>query len=294
VNIGARVIPLEDPVQHARVPLQALYPTRAPAAAETIGPYAVELARDAAPAGDPMPLVLVSHGNGASPWVHRDLALHLAREGFAVAMVEHPGNSRSDNSLSGTVANLENRPRHLALAIDAVLADPVIGPRIAPRGPRSIGAIGQSIGAYSVLALAGGTPSAAPHETPDRKPRRLEVAHDDRVGALVLLTPAAFWFAAPGALAAVDVPILLRAGGSDDVTPPQVHAELIRRGVQDPGKVDASVVANAGHFSFHSPFPPAMVRPDFPAAHDPPGFDRAAYQPVLARTVTAFLRANLR
>jgi hypothetical protein len=53
-------------------------------------------------------------------------------------------------------------------------------------------------------------------------------------------------------------------------------------------------VPDAGHFAFWGPVPPLLASPSFLPGQDPPGFDRAAYQPVLARTVTAFLRAHLR
>lgn len=42
-----------------------------------------------------------------------------------------------------------------------------------------------------------------------------------------------------------------------------------------------------------SPFPDAMMRPDFPPAHDPPGFDRTLFQPILSREIAGFLRRKL-
>jgi hypothetical protein len=43
-----------------------------------------------------------------------------------------------------------------------------------------------------------------------------------------------------------------------------------------------------------SPYPPEMKRPDLLPAQDPPGFDRARYQPELHAEIVAFLRAALR
>jgi hypothetical protein len=60
--------------------------------------------------------------------------------------------------------------------------------------------------------------------------------------------------------------------------------------VRDPRRVDHVVVPGAGHFAFVSPFPPEMVRPGFLPSQDPPGFDRAAYQPVLNGEILGFLR----
>ena len=53
------------------------------------------------------------------------------------------------------------------------------------------------------------------------------------------------------------------------------------------------MVPNAGHFSFLAPFPPAMVRPGFLPAEDPPGFDRARFHAELGPEIERFLRRVL-
>ena len=90
-----------------------------------------------------------------------------------------------------------------------------------------------------------------------------------------------------GSLRAVEIPILLRAGELDTAAP-AFHSELIARGVAHPERVDYRVVPRAGHFSFQSPFPANMVRPDFPPSQDPAGFDRVAYQSVLNSEIVEF------
>ena len=59
--------------------------------------------------------------------IGRPIALHLARAGFVVALPEHPGNNRSDNSLANTAVNLANRPRHVRLVLDAEPDSPQAG-----------------------------------------------------------------------------------------------------------------------------------------------------------------------
>ena len=88
------------------------------------------------------------------------------------------------------------------------------------------------------------------------------------------------------------MPILLYAGDRDDIPPP-LHAAIVTSGVKDPRRVDARVVEGGGHFAFLTPFPPEMIRADFPPAHDPPGFDRAAFLPTMNAEVTAFLKREL-
>jgi predicted dienelactone hydrolase len=288
MTIGCRALDVVDAVQGARVPVWVLYPARAPERREHFGPYPLAVAIDAPVEGEGLPLVVISHGNNGSPWTHRGLAVHLARAGFVVALLEHPGNSRSDGSLAGTAANLENRPRHVRVVLDAVFADERLGKRLAS----AVGVIGHSIGGYTALAVAGGRPSTLPHEVPDGQARAIPVVRDPRVRALVLLAPASVWFLPEGALADVELPILMRTA-EHDAHAPVMHAEIILRGVADRRRIDHRVVPGAGHFSFQSPFPPAMTRPEFPPSQDPAGFDRVAFQPVLHAEIEAFLRASL-
>ncbi|MFG6489375.1 alpha/beta hydrolase family protein [Roseateles sp. BYS78W] len=289
LTAGCRLVSFRDAVQGADIPLVLMYPARVAAVTRQFGPYDVSAAWDAEPAGAGLPLVVISHGNNGSPWTLRDLAAHLARAGFAVALPEHVGNSRHDASLAGTLANLRNRPRHVSLAIDAARGDALLGPCL-DRGP--VGAAGLSIGGYTALAAAGGRPWCGPHESPDGHPHPVDVTPDARIGALVLLAPAVFWFMADGALRGVTQPILMRTGSRDAVTPAE-HAATVLNGVPDPARVAHEMVDGAGHFSFLSAFPPAMTRPDFPPSQDPPGFDRLALQPQLFADIAAFLRRSL-
>jgi predicted dienelactone hydrolase len=288
-HVGGRTADALDPATGARLPITLLYPTRAEGALVRVGPYAITFARDAEPLGERLPVVAISHGTGGSPWVYRDLASHLARDGFAVVLLEHPGNNRNDDRLAGTLTNLDSRPRHLRMAIDAAFADGLLGAHLSQNGAA---VIGHSLGGYTALALAGGHPTSYAHESPDGQQRGIAVERDPRVRALVLLAPATGWFMLDGALSDVDVPILMRTGDKDEHTPP-FHAEIVLRGVRDPARVDHAVVPNAGHFAYLTPFPPEMAKPGFPPAQDPEGFDRAAYLPRLYDEVSAFLRRAL-
>ncbi len=289
LNVGYRALAVMDEVQGAQVPVHLLYPTEAPARTEAFGPYQLALAREAPVVGERLPLVVVSHGTGSTPWVQRVLAAQLARAGMAVVLLEHPGNSRSDDALAGTPANLANRPRHVRLALDAAFADAEVGARLVPD---AAAVVGHSLGGYTALAVAGGRPMALPDQAPDGIARPVPVVADPRVRAVVLLAPALPWFMAPGALADVRVPLFVRTGERDEHAPPG-YVEQILRGLPPDARLDYQIVPGAGHFGFMAPFPPALARPGFAPAQDPPGFDRAGYQQQLGAEVRGFVRTAL-
>ncbi len=289
MNVGCRALAVHDPIQGARIPSWLLYPTHAAAQLERFGMYSLEVAREAPLVAADLPLVVISHGTGGTPWAYRGLAAHLVRSGFAVAMLEHPGNTRRDDGLAHTVANLVNRPRHIRHVIDGALADPVLGAAIA--GGR-IAIAGHSMGGYTALAVLGGSAVTLPMQTPDGLPVAVATDADPRVRAAILLAPAIDWFGRDDALSGVTAPILVRTGELD----PLASASRVRwvlRSHPRPTAIDHADVPNAGHFSFMSPFPPDMTRPEFPPSQDPPGFDRARYQPVLHAEIARFLSSVL-
>ncbi len=156
--------------------------------------------------------------------------------------------------------------------------------------PKKIALIGHSMGAYTALAVAGGRPHAGRHETPDGQIHPVPVSPDPRVRALVLLAPACAWYWIEGSLSGVHVPMLVMTAEKDEIAP-QLGVEYIERDC-DPALVERRKVPGAGHHAFQSPFPPKMTRPDFPPSQDPPGFDRAAFQPVLHAEILAFLEGG--
>lgn len=289
VSAGCRTIALDDAGAEPAFRMVVMYPSPAAERPARLGPYDASLATDAAVAEGTFPLVVVSHGTGGSPLVYRALAAHLARRGFVVACPEHPRNNRDDDSLGGTDTILERRPRDVCRAIDRVLADDALGPHV---DAGRIAMIGHSLGGYTALALAGGRPSARPHETADERPRALDVRPDPRVRALVLLAPATPWFMADGALRDVRLPILMLTA-ERDAHAPAWFGQIVTRGVADASRVTHRVVPNAGHFAFLTPFPPALTRPEFPPSQDPPGFDRAAFQAEMHVEIETFLRTVL-
>jgi predicted dienelactone hydrolase len=302
LSVGCRDISTFDPVQETPLRAWLLYPSGAAAETVRFGPYALELALNGQPAAEQIPVVVFSHGNGGTPWSHRGLATHLVREGFAVAMLEHPGNNRHDNSLSDAAGRvkavlLQHRPRHVRLGFDAALADAELGPRLQRE---RFALVGESIGAYTALAVAGGHARTVPDDVdsarlraPDAELFKLSfpvpTECDRRVSAAVLLVPAIGFFLADGALADVEIPLFVRTGEQDTLAP---TAQVVRalRSLRDPARLSLAEVRGAGHFSLQTPYPPELS--GIPPAEDPPGFDRAGYQGIFYAEVTEFLRRS--
>lgn len=292
--VGSRELKLHDVEHGLQIPLLLMYPTRQTPHAVAFGPYVMDVSPEAEIAAGQFPLVLISHGSGGSHLLYRSIALHLAAHGYVVAMLEHPGNNRLDNQFMGKPENLKFRPLHLQLAADTLFADPQLAARLQPN---RFAVIGHSMGGYSALALAGGQPwyppeAFKPDAPPDQPPARpVAVVHDSRLQALVLLAPATVWFIPEGALAGVDLAILMLSAEHDPYTP-AFHNEIVLKGVANSARVQSRVVANAGHFSFLSPFPPKIKNAGSLPTQDPPGFDREAFHEQLKQEILVYLNLN--
>ena len=115
--------------------------------------------------------------------------------------------------------------------------------------------IGHSIGASLLLAMAGAAMWLGPG-------RRLPVDREERLRAIALLAPPVGFFQAPGALDTLDLPIFLRSGGADKVSPASTHRQFLERLPQGL-PVDFRVEEKADHFSFMDQRPPKQD-PEFP------------------------------
>ncbi len=281
--VGCRSLRVIDESKDVAFPLVVMYPTRVPSVPVAFGPYSVEAALDAPIDEGNFPLVVISHGSGGSPLVYRTIGAYLAKNGYIVAMPEHPGNNRNNNELNGTVENLVNRPRHIRLTIDAVSFDAHFQYRVQPD---NTAVIGHSLGGYTALAVAGGQPWT-------RQGQKIEVESDKRVKALVLMAPATGWYTPEDALRNVKTPILLLVAEHDRFTP-RWQGELVLDRIPDKSQVTYRVIENAGHFSFLSPFPPAMRSESFPPSVDPEGFDREKFHGKLDAEVLDFIDKTVR
>jgi predicted dienelactone hydrolase len=312
LQAGWRQISVAGPAPGTPATIVALYyPTLASARAIPMGPFTPVVAMAAAPQATVKGLILLSHGTGGSELGHSRLAEALARSGYLVAALRHPGDNWQDASLlrEHPERYFDERPRQVTRVIDAILLDPQWRDRIArdARGPR-VGAVGHSAGGYTVLALAGGQPDLlriARHCTAEQAedpifcrtgrtpPSTMPAAataqpgstlRDGRVRAVVALAPVGVVFTA-SSLATIRIPVAVYEAEKDRWLVPRFHAEWIAQSL--PG-VQLHRVPNAWHFAFMDP--PGMPIPteDGDLGADPPGFDRKAFLDRLSRELPAF------
>ncbi len=128
------------------------YPTDAPATAHSLGFFTQTVAPGAPLLGRRLPLVVLSHGGGASYDAHYDTALALAQAGFVAAAVNHAGDTNEDHS---QVLRLWRRPDQLRRLISYMLEE---WPQHDHLAPTRVGAFGFSNGGFTVLVAAGGVP----------------------------------------------------------------------------------------------------------------------------------------
>lgn len=283
--VGYCEVELVDDYCGVTFPMSVMYPTDEEGKIEEIGPFCLDLSINAQPKEGKFPLILISHGSGGGNLLYRTLAHYLALNGFIVGMPEHPFNNFNNNTLEGTVENLESRPRHINIAINWFFESEKF---LRVLKADSISIIGHSTGGCTALSVAGGIPTSLPSESLDGKPKQISVAHGRKINSLVLLAPGTIWFKEKGALSEVDIPILMIAAGKDEFIQP-FQAQIVLDGVVDSSKVEYRIVENAGHFSFLSPFPEFMITPGFFPAQDPVGFDRQKFHNELNIEILDFL-----
>ncbi|WP_426391423.1 alpha/beta hydrolase family protein [Variovorax sp. R-27] len=288
------------------------YPTKATERTTAMGPFTVQAAIQAPPEDKFKGLIVLSHGIGGTELGHSSLAEALARDGYMVAALRHPGDNWQDGSLlqKGGSVYFTERPRQASRVIDALLQDPQWKDRIASdaQGLR-IGAVGHSAGGYTVLALAGGqvdlsrirrhcesereadpvfcgvgrnVPTTA--GSPAASASVLPSLRDPRVRAVVLLAPAGVVFTS-SSLAEIRIPTQIYEAELDRFLVPRFHAEWI---AQNMPRAELHRVPNAWHFAFMDTPASAIPSDDGDIRNDPPGFDRKAFLARLGLEIPAF------
>lgn len=243
------------------------------------------------------PIVLFAKGNGrtaGSPFVHHDLILRLAREGFVVVAPFYSATARPFISL----------PKQIRSALDATISDERFSGHV---DPKRVGMMGYSFGGAVTLMMGGAKLNLALLSAYCREHRDDPLACDGiaidgswadvpsrksddalTLKALVLLEPYGAPFGKDDLLT-LDMPVMIYRA---------LHSELKAEGnilslARNLPKAPRLITVPGGHFVFIAPCPPAPTAEASGPCRDAPDADRVAIHDRVADDVSEFFRANL-
>jgi predicted dienelactone hydrolase len=288
-------IPGDDSVQ----PLNGAvwYPCNQPPGNEKLGPFVLSIAKDCPVIGEKLPLVVISHGRGGSFLDHNDTAEALAKAGFVVVAINHPGDNALDNTRTDDFSVFVERPADIKRLIDFMLGSWTAAAKI---DESDIGIFGFSRGGYTGLVAAGANPYFGKSlplcdgvDTPlcaqVHKGELPELVHDPRIKKAVIADPVSIFFA-KDSFSNMKTPVQLWRSelGGGGVTPESV-ADIID---EMPTKPDVHFVPNSQHFSFMAPCSPEFMQSARAICVDGPDFDRVSFHRVFNAEVVAFFRKH--
>jgi predicted dienelactone hydrolase len=277
---------------------------------------------------DKYPLVLLSHGTGGCAGALLWMGHYLASHGYVVAAINHHGNTCAEAKPDprGYLLWWE-RAQDLRVALDRVLADPLFGTRI---DSRRIGALGFSLGGYTIITVAGARIDRArylrfcsssardftcgpQHEYPDAPELFEQLEKSDpvvqnalkhsgdsyrepRVRAVFALAPVFGSGFAAKDVADIHIPVEIVVGAADTVAPPATNAE--RFATLIPGARLVEIPGKVGHYDF---VPSCTEEGKKMAAqmsierlcYDDPSVDRHAVQDEVRSLALEFFNRNL-
>jgi predicted dienelactone hydrolase len=203
------------------------------------------------------PVILLSHGFGGTARIMGWFGIAMARRGYIVIAVDHPGNNGIDEMTMAGSTLWWDHALDLRAALDAIGRDPAIGPHL---DRANVGVAGFSFGGFTALVAAGARvdwrrwvgfcrvhpedgdclpndefPEAtwqAVAEKFEAPELAAEVAHggDDHalpnLRAAFALAPAYVQSLDPASLASVRVPVAIMLGDADTVVPAATGASV--------------------------------------------------------------------
>ena len=198
------------------------------------------------------PLVVLSHGFGASRSSLSYLARHLASYGVSVAAIEHPGSNISAINRAASASDLKNlispqefidRPKDISFSLNELAKLNSQPGRLQGKlNTQQVSVIGHSLGGYTALAIAGGEVniehlrkycnkslniSSAPADwlqcsAASLSEKTLQL-QDPRVKSAIALNPMIGKLFGDKGLSKINQPVLILSGTDDSLTPALTH-----------------------------------------------------------------------
>jgi predicted dienelactone hydrolase len=274
------------------------------------------------PALRPLPLIVMSHGTGGSKEQMAWLGTPLARAGFIVAAVDHPGNNSHEAYTPEGFALWWERATDLSEVIDGMLADENFGPKI---DKDRIGAAGFSLGGYTVLEIAGAqTDVSALYDRCEKQPDQMvchvpemrnmgtpqqmlaqvrrssgasiaasaESYKDARVWAVFAIAPALGFTLTQESLRAIREPVEIVVGNADPIAPANENASYIRSNIH--GARETVLPGGVAHYTFLDTCTAAGKKQLGVYCEDAAGVDRDKVHEQVAQQAVEFFRGALR
>lgn len=263
-QIGVRTFEYDDAARKRPVVVEFWYPTadQGPFEPEGESPWIhPKEVRNASLSkrSSKYPLILMSHGHRGDRRERTWLVEHLVKQGFAVAAVEHFGNTRAGYNPLVSIRFWE-RARDVTFALNQILKEPHLKDRI---DPARIGFVGYSMGGTTGFALAGARAENVKETILQLQAENKEVTSEmieqidfsaagqsytePRIRAMLLICPAAFAYPA-SSLRQIKIPVALIAAVQDEVLPYREHALQI---IQHLRPVKLKVLGKEiSHYSF--------------------------------------------
>jgi predicted dienelactone hydrolase len=280
---------LRDAAHRSELRVVVWYPAAADAVEQdlTIGPPAKPMfdvgsvAPDAAfaPDSNQLPVILLSHGFGGSARMMGWFGIAMARKGYVVVAVDHPGNNGADTMTIAGAALWWDRAEDLRVALNATAQDKTIGPHM---DLSRVGVAGFSAGGFTALVAAGAQVDRSrffqfcranaddgicrpqkefafttedAEDLMKRPEIRAEVAHasDDhavpQVRVAFAMAPGLVQALAPASLQHMRLPVEIILGNADTVAPPATNG-LVAAGMIP--KASLIRLPGVGHYDFLS------------------------------------------
>lgn len=287
------------------------YPTEETPRQIRLGPFDAEYAKDAAPDGKMLPLVVMSHGNSGYYRNHHLTAAHLAENGFVVIAPQHIHFDDLKTHIHGRVNDIKRA--RAALQNDEGFA-PILD-------ADNISAVGYSLGGASVLAAAGvsvnwesfllhcarnhGKDENACNDfsfwlrwmlwakhafLPNPKIQFWDFSQNPVAFRKIALVAPVGQMMDAESLAKLSAEVLILQIDGDTILRAPFHSEHLRDNLP-PRTTEYELIRGGYHYGFVPRFSQRIPDEDLPAELiDPPGFDREKFIAEINEKILAFLR----